>query len=89
MAKKFWTTEIVGEIARWHRETERLESEYSVRYAGTGADWDKYESDYNTAEAMLTKSLRPVLRKIDRITDSIADYERLEGQLWADIEATS
>ena len=89
MAKKFWNAETVTEIAKWHAECARFESEYDTRYAGTGQDWERYEREYNHAEKMLSKSLRPVLRKIDRITDTIAEYEKLEGILWAEIEANN
>ena len=85
MAKE-WTAEEAKEIRYWQGECERLEAEYAARYAGSGADWDAYDKTYQRAEIMLTKSLRPVLRRIDRATDTITEYERLEAALWADID---
>lgn len=89
MAKTLWTVEEALQIGTWHAEVTRLEAEYDVRYAGTGVKWDVYEKAYNKAEAMLTKALRPILRRIDRATDTIAEYERLESALWVEIEANN
>lgn len=89
MAKKLWTVEEALAIGTWHAEVTRLEALFSERMAGTGVEWEAYEKAYHKAEAMLTKALRPVLRRIDRATDTIAEYERLEIELWAEIEANS
>lgn len=87
--KTLWTAEEARAIGAAHAEVTRLEAEYQSRYAGTGAEWDTYEKASTRAEAMLTRSLRPVLRRIDRATDTIAAYERLEIALWAEIEANN
>lgn len=84
---KLWTAEEAIAIGTWHVEVSRLEAEYNVRYAGTGEEWDAYDKAYRKAEIMLTTTLRPVLRRIDSATDTIAEYERLESALWAAIEA--
>lgn len=89
MTKKMWTTDEVAEIGQWHGECQRLEAEYAARYAGSGSEWDAYDREYRHAEVMLNKSLRSVLRRIDRGTDTIAEYERLETALWADIDANN
>lgn len=86
---KLWTTEEALAIGAAHAEVVRLESMFADRYAGTGAQWDGYDKEYRQAENMLSKSMRKVLRRIDSATDTIAEYERLESALWAEIEANN
>ena len=86
---KMWSAEEAKEIGQWQGECERLEAEFDIKHAGSGAEFAVYDREYRHAEVMLNKSLRSVLRRIDRGTDTIAEYERLETALWADIDANN